>query len=67
MNTPNTIRVPDDKNKSTPCRGMQLDGEGNYPSNVYHPAQVAFLVSIKRYTGRMMADIGHLPAHLKAL
>ena len=68
MNTPpNTLRIPENKHKPFPCRGTHLNGDGTSPNNIYHPAQVAFLMSIKRYTGRMMADIGHLPTELRSL
>ena len=50
-----------------PCKGKQLVGGGNSPSNKYHPSQKAWLVENNLYTGRMIADIGHLPIHLKDL
>lgn len=42
-------------------------GLGPKPSNAYHPAQEAWLRERNLFTGRMIADIAHLPENLKFL
>ncbi len=49
-----------------PCKGS-IERPGVEPSNTYHPAQVAYLFAIKRYTGRFIVDVGHLPEGLRNL
>lgn len=38
-----------------------------HPQNNYHPAQVAYLLEKRLYTGRLIQDIAHLPDKLKFL
>ena len=56
---------PKDGAENYECHGSI--GIGPVPENRYHPAQVAWLAEHNLYTGRMIADIGHLPENLKFL
>lgn len=47
------------------CKGAT--GSCEQPNNRYAPEQEAWLRERKLYTGRMIADVAHLPAHLKFL
>lgn len=56
---------PKDGAEKYECKGGI--GLGKRPSDDYHPSQVAWLTEHNLYTGRMQADIAHLPEYLKFL
>jgi hypothetical protein len=47
------------------CKGSRI--ECAQPKNIYHPAQTAWLMERKLYTGRFIVDVGHLPENLRNL
>jgi len=56
---------PTGRDNTYRCKGsIRHDSD---PENRYHPSQRAWLVERNLYTGRMIADIAHLPENLKFL